>query len=116
MTWATTVGVDGGRRQATPWVMMWAMMWVTGMMAVTMPETALAKGMAGTPAGRGGGAPGRGCGGGGGGSGNGGGISCILQGLYVFIVKIIFLCGIFMMCAGNWQGHTSPHTLVTLEV
>jgi hypothetical protein len=28
----------------------------------------------------------------------------------------IFLCGIFMMCGGNWQGHISPHTLVTLEV
>jgi hypothetical protein len=27
----------------------------------------------------------------------------------------IFLCGIFM-CGGNWQGHTSPHTLVTLKV
>jgi hypothetical protein len=32
-----------------------------------------------------------------------------------FIVKI-FLCDIFMMCGGNWRGHTSPHTLVTLEV
>jgi hypothetical protein len=22
----------------------------------------------------------------------------------------------FFMCGGNWQGHTSPHTLITLEV
>jgi hypothetical protein len=36
------------------------------------------------------------------------------RGCLLFIVKI-FLCGIFM-CGGNWQGHTSPHTLVTLEV
>ena len=35
-------------------------------------------------------------------------------GCFFFIVKM-FLCGIFM-CEGNWQGHTSPHTLVTLEV
>jgi hypothetical protein len=40
---------------------------------------------------------------------------CILQGLLHFIMKI-FLCGIFMMWGGNWQGHISPHTLVTLEV
>jgi hypothetical protein len=91
--------------------MMWAM-WAMGTMAATM----LAKGMAGTLAGRGG-TPGRGRGGGGGGggSGDGGGGSCLLQGSLLFIVKI-FLCGIFMMCGGNWQGHTSPHTLVTLEV
>jgi hypothetical protein len=37
------------------------------------------------------------------------------RGRLLFIVKI-FLCGIFMMCGGNLQGHTSPHTLVTLEV
>jgi hypothetical protein len=49
------------------------------------------------------------------GSGDGGGSGCILQGLLIFIVKM-FLCGIFIMCGGNWQGHTSPHTLVTLEV
>jgi hypothetical protein len=58
MTWATTVGVDGGGRRATTWVMMWAM-WTTGTMATKMvattPATTLAKGMAGTPAGRGGG-------------------------------------------------------------
>jgi hypothetical protein len=65
--------------------------------------------------GEGGGAPGGGRGGGGGSSGDGSGGSCILQGSLVFIVKI-FLCGIFMMCRGNWQGHTSPHTLVMLEV
>ncbi len=28
----------------------------------------------------------------------------------------IFLCGIFMMCGGKWQGYTSPHTLIMLEV
>jgi hypothetical protein len=32
-----------------------------------------------------------------------------------FVVKI-FLCGIFMMCGGNWRGHISPHTIVMLEV
>ncbi len=48
-------------------------------------------------------------------SGNGGSGGCILQGLLLFIVKI-FLCGIFMVCGGNWQGHTSPQTLITLEV
>jgi hypothetical protein len=37
------------------------------------------------------------------------------RGCMLFIVKI-FLCGIFMMCGGNRQGHTSPHTLVMLEV
>jgi hypothetical protein len=98
------------------WVMMWAMMWATGTMAATMP----AKGMMGTPARRGGGgAPGRGRGSGGSGdgsgSGNGSGGGCLLQGSLIFIVKI-FLCGIFMMCGGNWRGHTSPHTLVMLEV
>jgi hypothetical protein len=81
-----------------------------------MPVTTPAKEMAGTPAGRGGGAPGGGCGSrGGGGSGDGSIGGCRLQGSLLFIVKI-FLCGIFMMCGGNWQGHTSPHLLVTLEV
>jgi hypothetical protein len=56
--------------------------------------------------GEGGGAPG---GGHGGGCGDGGGGGCILQGLLLFIVKI-FLCDFFMMCGGNWRGHTSPHT------
>jgi hypothetical protein len=37
------------------------------------------------------------------------------RGCMLFIVQI-FLCGIFMMCVGNRGGHTSPHTLVTLEV
>jgi hypothetical protein len=37
------------------------------------------------------------------------------RGCLPFIVKI-FLFGIYMMCGGNWRGHTSPHTLVTLEV
>jgi hypothetical protein len=73
------------------------------------------KGDGGDAGGEGGGASGGGHGGGGGGSGNGGGGGCILQGSLLFIVKI-FLCGIFMMCGGNWQGHTSPHTLVMLEV
>jgi hypothetical protein len=125
MTWATMVGVDGGRRLATMWVMMWVMMWLMGtmvaMMPATMAVTTPAKGMAGTPAG-GGGAPGGGRGGSGGGSGSGGGDGggsggCILQGLLLLIVKI-FLYGIFMimMCGGNRRGHTSPHTLVTLEV
>jgi hypothetical protein len=38
------------------------------------------------------------------------------RGCMLFIVKILFLCGIFMMCGGNGQGHTSPHTLVMLDV
>jgi hypothetical protein len=33
---------------------------------------------------------------------------------FLFIVKILFLCGIFM-CGGNRQGHTSPHTLSRLR-
>ncbi len=37
------------------------------------------------------------------------------RGRLLFIVKI-FLYGIFMMCGGNWRGHTSPHTLIMLEV
>jgi hypothetical protein len=37
------------------------------------------------------------------------------RGCLLFIVKI-FLCGIFMMWGGNRRGHTSPHTLVMLEV
>ena len=125
MTWATTVGVDGGRRQAKTWVMMWAMMWATGTMAATTPATTPAKGMAGTPAGRGGGAPGGGRDGGGGGGGDGGGGGCILQGSLLFIVKI-FLCGIFFDVWGelarsrlppltlssrwDWRGHTSHVT------
>ncbi len=61
------------------------------------------------------GAPGGGLGGGSCGSGNVGGGKCILQGLFAFIVKI-FLCSIFIIGGGNRQGHTSPHTLVMLEV
>jgi hypothetical protein len=119
MTWATTVGVDGGRWQAMMWVMMWAMMWATGTMTAIIPAMMLAKGMAGKPAGQG-----------------GGGLlvedvaaaaaaaaeaaaaaaaAAYCRGRLLFIVKI-FLCGILMMCGGNWQGHTSPHTIITLEV
>ncbi len=36
-------------------------------------------------------------------------------GRMLYIVKI-FLCGIFMICGLNWRGHTSPYTLVMLEV
>ncbi len=43
-------------------------------------------------------------------------VAAYCRGRMLFIVKILFLCGIFMMCGGDWQGHTSPHTLVTLEV
>jgi hypothetical protein len=42
-------------------------------------------------------------------------VAIYCRGGLLFIVKI-FLCGIFMMCGGNWRGHTSPHTLVMLEV
>jgi hypothetical protein len=73
------------------------------------------KGEGGDAGREGGGAPGGGWGSSGGGSGNSGGGSCIWQGSLLFIVKI-FLCGIFMMCGGNWQGHTSPHTLIMIEV
>ncbi len=48
----------------------------------------------------GGGAPGGGHGGSGGG-GDGGGGGCILQGLLLFIVKIFFVCGIFL--GKNWR-------------
>jgi hypothetical protein len=91
MTWATTVGVDGGQRRARTWVMMWVMMWAMGTFAAMMPATMLAKGMAGTLAGRGGGALGGGRGAGGGGSGDGGGGSCILQGLFVFYCEENFV-------------------------
>jgi hypothetical protein len=37
------------------------------------------------------------------------------RGRWLLIVKK-FLRGIFMMCEGNWPGHTSSHTLVMLEV
>jgi hypothetical protein len=85
------------------------------------PVNNAGKGDGGDAGREGGGAPGGGRGGSGGGSGVGGsGVGgssggCILQGSLLFIVKI-FLCGIVIMCGGNWQGHTSPHTLVTLEV
>ncbi len=35
MTWATTVGVDSGRRRAMRWVAMWAMTWATRMAGLT---------------------------------------------------------------------------------
>jgi hypothetical protein len=117
MTWATTVGVDGRRQQETTWVMMWAMMWAMGTMVATTPATMPAKGMARMLAGRG---------------GEGllvedtaaaaavamrmAAAAAYCRGHMLFIVKILFLCGIFMMCGGNWQGHTSPHTLIMLEV
>jgi hypothetical protein len=103
--------------------MMWAMMWATGTMAATILATTPEKGMAGMPEGRGGEAPGGGCGGGsgsggggGGGSSNGndGGCGCILQGLFAFYCEDI-LCGIFMMCGGNWQGHTSHTSILLLQ-
>jgi hypothetical protein len=97
------------------WVMIRAMIWAMGTMVVTMPAMTLAKGMAGTPVGRGGAAPGGGRGSGGGSGNNGSNGGCMLQGSLLFIAKI-FLCGIFMMWGGNWRGHTSPHTLVMLEV
>jgi hypothetical protein len=95
MTWAMMVGVDGGRRRATTWVMMWPV-W-------TMGEDGgddggdnggnnAGKGDGGDTGGEGGGAPGGGRVGGG---SDGGGGSCILQGSLLFIVKI-FLCGIFL--------------------
>jgi hypothetical protein len=119
MSWATTVGVDGGQWQVMTWVMMWAIMWATGTMAATTPAKMPAKGMAGMPARRGeGGGPGGGFGGSGSGSSSSGGSSggsCILQGSFAFHCEDIFVCGIFM-CGGYWQGHTSPHTLVMLEV
>jgi hypothetical protein len=39
-----------------------------------------------------------------------------IAGVVAFYCEDIFLCGIFIMCGGNWRGDTSPHTLVTLEV
>jgi hypothetical protein len=117
MTWVTKVGVNGGRRRATTWVMTWAMTWAMGMMAATTPATMPAKGVVG--------------------AGRGGelladdaaaaaaaavaavamatAVAAYCRGRLLFIVKV-FLCVIFMMCGGNWGGHISPHTLVTLEV
>ncbi len=40
-------------------------------------------------------------------------VAAYCTGCLLFFVKI-FLCGIFM-CEGNWQGHSSPHNLVTLR-
>ncbi len=75
------------------------------------------KGMVGRPAGRGGGVPDKGHGvGGSSGSGDGGGGGCILQGLFGCYSENIFMRYNFFMCGGNWQSHTPPHTLVTLEV
>jgi hypothetical protein len=98
--------------------MMWAMMWATGMMAATAPATTPAKG------------DGRDAGKEGGGllaedavvvaavaavaaAATAAAVAAYCWGCFHFIVKI-FLCGIFV-CGGNWQGHTSPHTLVMLE-
>ncbi len=39
-----------------------------------------------------------------------------IAGVVAFYCEDIFFCGIFIMCGGSWRGHTSPHTLVTLEV
>ncbi len=38
MTWATTVGVDGGQRRETRWAMMWVMMWVTRMAGLMVDD------------------------------------------------------------------------------
>jgi hypothetical protein len=50
MTWLTMVGVDGGQRRATTWVMMWEITWATRKMAATTPAMMPANWMAGTPA------------------------------------------------------------------
>jgi hypothetical protein len=107
----------------TTWVMMWVMTWATGMMAATTLAMMLTKGMVGTLAGRGGrllaenpvvaAAAAL------------AGVALAVEvtaalaaaycrGCLLFIGKI-FLCGIFM-CGENWQGHTSPHNLIMLEV
>ncbi len=69
----------------------------------------------------GGGAPGRGHGGGGSGDGSGSrgcgdcrGGGCILLGLLSFYCEDIFV--LYFYVWGELQFHTSPHTLVTLEV
>jgi hypothetical protein len=117
MTWATTVGVNGGQLQATMWVMMWEMMWAMRTIVATTPAMAPAKEMAKMVAGRGGGvllaedaavAVAAGA--------MAATAAAYCRGHMLFIAKNIILCGIFMMCGGNWQGHTSPHTLVMLEV
>ncbi len=43
-------------------------------------------------------------------------VAAYCRGCMLFIVKILFLCGIFMMCGGNWQGQTSLYILITHEV
>ena len=111
MTWVTTVGVDGGQRRATTWMMMWVMMGPMGTMAVTTPATMPTKRMAGTPVGRGGeGAPGRGRGGGGGGSGNGGGGSCILHGSYAFHCEDIFVWYFYDVWGELARSHLPSHS------
>ncbi len=66
----------------------------------------------------GGGAPGKGRSGGSGSSSGGGdncgGGGCILLESFPFYCEDIF--GWYFYVWGNWQGHTSPHTLVTLEI
>jgi hypothetical protein len=118
MIWETTVGVDGGQQWETMWVMTWGMTWAMGTMVVMMSATTPVKGMVGMPAGRGGGllaedavvvvvaAAAA--------AATAAAEAAYCWGRFLFIVKI-FLCGIFT-CGGNWQGHTSPKTLVTLEV
>jgi hypothetical protein len=128
MTWDTTVGVDGGRRWEMTLVMTWAIMWEMsdggdnagnntrkgdgrdamreggGLLAedaVVAAAVAAAAALAATVAGAATAAAGAAA-------------IAYCWGCFLFIVKI-FLCGIFVF-GGNWQGHTSPHTLIMLEV
>jgi hypothetical protein len=99
------------------WVMMWAIMWVTGTMAAMTLTMMPAKGMAGTKAGMGRGvlAEDAAAVAAAAAATTARVVAAYCRGHLLFIVKI-FLCGIFMMCGGEWRGHTSTHTCVTLEV
>jgi hypothetical protein len=117
MTWAMTVGVNGGQWWVRKWAMMWAMMWATGMIAAMTPAMTLAKGMVEMPARRGGGLLAEDAAAAVAAAAEAAAmtVAAYCRGRLLFIVKI-FLSGIFKMWGGNWQGHTSPHTLDMREV
>jgi hypothetical protein len=99
------------------------MMWATGMMAAMMPARMPAKGMVGMLIGMGGGllaedaaavvAAAMAAAAAAAVMGAAAVAAAYCRACLLFNVKI-FLCGILF--GRNWQGHTSPHTLVTFEV
>ncbi len=117
MTLATMVGVDGRQQWETRWVMTWVMSNDVG-------DGDNGRDNAGNGASKGDGGDVRGEGGGGllvenaaaaAAAATAAVVAAYCWGCVLFIVKIFCVCGIFIW-GGNWQGHTSPHTLVMLEV